>query len=271
MEKLYSIGETSRITGLSVQTIRDYSNSGLLTPACVNEENGYRYFSFHQFHILDRIKYLRSLELPLSEIKKILSSDNVEDIYHYLDAGSEKIDREIKELTRKKHCLDWYSGYFKYYSTNTHNKLPHVKHFPQRVILFTDCKVPLNIEETEIRLTELKTDYIKKGFSYFRQFGYLLTYSSIIGCNWEPYSHFIYCSQIPESYDIIHDRNLLVLPEGDYFCCSFRLRHLEELNIPLLESYFQGQKTPPFVIANEYEDNLKDYRYCPYELRFLLQ
>lgn len=271
MKKLYSIGETSRITGLSVQTLRDYCSYGLITPAYVNQENGYRFFSFDQFHILDRIKYLRSLELPLAEIKKILASDSMEDICVSLDLQSEKIDREIEELTRKKHHLDWYSGYFRYYSQNACNWLPHVTHFPERIILFTDCENPLDIEAIEVRLTKLKTNYTKMGFSYLRQFGYLLDYSSILSCDWKPYRHFIYCSKIPKDYDIKRDEHLMTLPEGNYFCCSFWLRHLEDLNISQLESYFQGQKTPPFVLANEYEDNLNDYRYCPYELQFLLQ
>lgn len=112
--------------------------------------------------------------------------------------------------------------------------------------------------------------YSNKGFSYLRQFGYLLPYASIMAQKWEPEKHFIYFSQIPSNYDLEEDEHVITLPEGDYFCCSFHLRHLEELNIPLLQSYFENQPTPSFVIANEYEDNLHDFRYCPYELQFLL-
>lgn len=270
MKKLYSIGETSKITGVSIQTLRNYSNDALLEPAYINKETGYRYFSFEQFHIIDRIKYLRSLDVPLPEIREILSSNHIEDIVLYLEKQSAAIDEQIDTLKRKKHRLDWYSDYFKYYSSNTHNMLPHVSHFGPRSILATDCELPLNIENIEIRLTALKTAYSNKGFSYLRQFGYLLPYASIMAQKWEPEKHFIYFSQIPSNYDLEEDEHVITLPEGDYFCCSFHLRHLEELNIPLLQSYFENQPTPSFVIANEYEDNLHDFRYCPYELQFLL-
>ncbi|MEX2120445.1 MAG: MerR family DNA-binding transcriptional regulator [Pirellulales bacterium] len=39
----FSIGEFSKITGLTVKTLRFYHEQGLLVPSCVGEETGYRY------------------------------------------------------------------------------------------------------------------------------------------------------------------------------------------------------------------------------------
>lgn len=265
--KLYSIGETSRITGVSIQTLRNYSKDGLLTPDYIDPESGYRYFAFRQFHRIDRIKYLRSLDLPLPEVKKLLSSDTPEDIAQYLEKQSLALEEQILRLQKKKEDLDWYAGYFRYYTEADENRLPHVRHFPARAVLYTDCPLPLDIEATEVALTALKTQYMKKGIRFLRQFGYLLDFSSVLAQKWEPRKHFVYLAQLPEQYD---EKQILILPAGDYFCCSFRLHHLEELNIPLLKSYFAGKPAPLFVAANEYEDNLNDYRYCPYELQFPL-
>ena len=86
MKKLYSIGETAKIMGISVQTLRNYSAFSFLQPAYINEETGYRYYSFEQFHIIDRIKYLRSFELPLSEIEEIMmDGKRVEKIISFLE------------------------------------------------------------------------------------------------------------------------------------------------------------------------------------------
>ena len=97
------------------------------------------------------------------------------------------------------------------------------------------------------------------------------SFDDLLNQQWRPDKHFTYCAKTPPGYPFDRDANLIALPPGDYFCCSFRLRHLEELNVPLLRGFFEGRQPPAFVIANEYEDNLTDFRYCPYELQFFLR
>ena len=72
MKERFSIGETAKLMGISSQTLRYYSNEGLLEPDYIDKKTGYRYYSFNQLHFIDRIKYLRSLQIPLSDIKTAL-------------------------------------------------------------------------------------------------------------------------------------------------------------------------------------------------------
>lgn len=267
--RLYSIGETSKITGVSIQTLRNYSNDGLITPAYIDPQSGYRYFAFHQFHIIDRIKYLRSLDLPLPQIRELISDGSPAAIAEYLSDQAENLKQQILLLEKKKKDLEWYSSYFRYYTETSDNRGPHIRHLKQRIILGTEISsLPVNIEDTEVQLTRLKTEYSRTGASYLRQFGYLLPYGSVLKKKWEPYRHFIYLAQLPSQYK---EEDITVLPEGDYFCCTFRLHHLEELDLTPLNRIFPAHQIPPFVIANEYEDNLEDFRYCPYELQFLIK
>ncbi len=69
-----SIGEFSRLTHLSVRTLRRYHAAGLLEPATVDEANGYRYYSAEQIPTAQVIHRLRELDLPLSDVQRILSS-----------------------------------------------------------------------------------------------------------------------------------------------------------------------------------------------------
>jgi MerR family transcriptional activator of bmr gene len=79
MEKYFSIGEISKLSNLSVQTLRHYDKLGLLKPSLV-KDNGYRYYSLEQFYKLDSIIFYRKLGLSLSEIKEIISNKiNIED------------------------------------------------------------------------------------------------------------------------------------------------------------------------------------------------
>ena len=76
MNNIFSIGEASKITGISVQMLRNYANMGLVKPENVDQFTGYRYYTINQLHLLDKIKYLRGLDIPVSIIADAISSSD---------------------------------------------------------------------------------------------------------------------------------------------------------------------------------------------------
>ncbi|MGA3057799.1 MAG: MerR family transcriptional regulator [Candidatus Limnocylindrales bacterium] len=75
MRNLLPIGRFSEICRLSIPALRHYDELGLLPPAAVDPDTGYRYYSMAQAVDADRIRTLRFLEMPLAEIRAILAGD----------------------------------------------------------------------------------------------------------------------------------------------------------------------------------------------------
>jgi DNA-binding transcriptional MerR regulator len=73
---LMPIGRFSRLTGLTVKALRHYDELGLLRPAAVDPETGYRSYSTDQVGRAEWIRTLRLLELPLDDIATILATDD---------------------------------------------------------------------------------------------------------------------------------------------------------------------------------------------------
>jgi DNA-binding transcriptional MerR regulator len=69
-----AIGEFSRLTHLSVRTLRRYHDAGLLEPATVDDATGYRYYSADQIPTAQVIHRLRELDVPLPDVQRILRS-----------------------------------------------------------------------------------------------------------------------------------------------------------------------------------------------------
>ncbi len=69
-----AIGEFSRLTHLSVRTLRRYHDAGLLEPATVDDATGYRYYSADQIPTAQVVHRLRELDVPLSDVQRILRS-----------------------------------------------------------------------------------------------------------------------------------------------------------------------------------------------------
>jgi DNA-binding transcriptional MerR regulator len=69
---VFSIGDFSKITGLTVKTLRYYHEQGLLVPTCVDERTGYRYYDRSKIETARIIAHLRSLDLSIDEVREML-------------------------------------------------------------------------------------------------------------------------------------------------------------------------------------------------------
>lgn len=71
---MLAIGEFSRVTHLSIRTLRRYHEVGLLEPELVDASSGYRYYTADQIPTAQVIHRLRELEIPLADVRRILRS-----------------------------------------------------------------------------------------------------------------------------------------------------------------------------------------------------
>ncbi|MGO9198323.1 MAG: MerR family transcriptional regulator [Acidimicrobiales bacterium] len=73
-EDLISIGQMSRLSGLTVKALRYYDRVGLLRPAVVDAGTGFRYYTRDQTSSARLISSLRSVDVPLDDIRLCLES-----------------------------------------------------------------------------------------------------------------------------------------------------------------------------------------------------
>jgi DNA-binding transcriptional MerR regulator/DNA gyrase inhibitor GyrI len=104
---MFTIGQFSRITGLTIKTIRLYHEKGLLPPGRIDERTGYRYFNQRNVEQARTIAYLRELAFPLAEIKEILDRFEEEaDILTFLVKHRQDIRSRIERLGKIASSLD---------------------------------------------------------------------------------------------------------------------------------------------------------------------
>ncbi len=111
MEEI-SIGEFARRSRLSVKALRLYDERGVLTPARVDSNSGYRYYDVAQLDGARLVAMLRQLELPLAIIKELLACEPVDAADHIAaywrkaqtrhDARRELADYLVNKLRGKR-------------------------------------------------------------------------------------------------------------------------------------------------------------------------
>jgi DNA-binding transcriptional MerR regulator len=99
------IGEFSRISQVSIKTLRFYDEVGLLHPTRVDDFTGYRYYTFSQLARLHRILALKEMGFPLEQIGRLLDDEvSPEQLRGMLKARRAEIqshlDEEMERLAR---------------------------------------------------------------------------------------------------------------------------------------------------------------------------
>jgi DNA-binding transcriptional MerR regulator len=93
-----TVGEFSRMTHLSVKTLRHYHQVGLLEPAQVNPETGYRYYSPNQIPQAQVIRRLRDLEMPVAEVRAVLAAPDVSIRNAVISAHLDRLETELGKI-----------------------------------------------------------------------------------------------------------------------------------------------------------------------------
>ena len=103
---MFTIGEFSKITGLTVKTLRFYHEEGLLEPACVDDQSGYRYYDSSKVEAARVIAFLRSLEFSVAEIRELLKSGDDRELLAAVEKQRQVIEEKIRRLKHVAQSLD---------------------------------------------------------------------------------------------------------------------------------------------------------------------
>ena len=108
-EKLYSIGEVSRICNISKKALRFYDQIGIITPDVICKENGYRYYSRETLLTVPIVKYYKQMGFKLEEMQDLVEGNT----YYFVKQNFiSKID-ELRIQEQEIHnsyvaVKDWY-------------------------------------------------------------------------------------------------------------------------------------------------------------------
>ncbi len=107
MKNLIPIGRFSKVCRLTIPALRLYDELGLLRPAAVDPDSGYRYYSLAQAQDAERIRRLREVEMPLESIRALLAEhdpvavrDRLEDHRRFLEERASAYEAALDSLDR---------------------------------------------------------------------------------------------------------------------------------------------------------------------------
>lgn len=168
MDFLLSIGEMAKINGISIQRLRYYDKIGLFSPDHIDEKSGYRYYKMEQSGQLGIIQELQYIGLRLSEIKKILTDQDADQLLQILEQSIEETRRKQARIERikriQKRYLDSASA-----SKCKYESGKQIRELKDRRILALketkDCLVNTDIKKEQLARMELQKKLAGLGLS----------------------------------------------------------------------------------------------------------
>lgn len=91
------IGAFSILANINIRTLRFYDEEGLLPPARIDSQTGYRYYAETQLAIVARIQALKAMGMSLQDIKQLTTADSAT-VKDYLTTLYEEKLREKEKL-----------------------------------------------------------------------------------------------------------------------------------------------------------------------------
>ncbi len=247
-EKYYRIGEVSKITGISKDTLHFYDHAGLLTPAYIDPQNGYRYYSRLNFWQLDIITICKKLGVPLDKVRQIFKSHDNDCVTSLLMEYREEALRLSRYYQQAADDILWY------YQEN--NQVKAARNFSGYDLVSCEY-LP---SETVIAGTKNNGDYhanlqlaarkqLLHTGSIRRRYGYFLDTQKLATGEMVKLREYV---KIDGSrYEFVPPENLFLIPEGEYAVCRIHILDGHADFSPLIRWLTEHKRETDAVYAEE--------------------
>lgn len=165
MKEHYSIGEMAKLNFISPHTLRYYDKIDLLKPSHINEETGYRYYSYKDFLFLDAIQYLQHFDMSLEEIKEQFENRTVEGTLELYEKQLQKLHENIEALKNIEKRIVHNIDNLRASSNNEFSDAIELVQLEKRYALIVDDTVE-NDDEYEVKIRKLSNKLYSNHFQH---------------------------------------------------------------------------------------------------------
>ena len=219
MNKLFLIGELSKLFNINSKTLRYYDEIDLFKPQVTDNKSGYRYYSSTQFEQLNTINYLKVLGMPLKDIKTHLNKRSIDYISELLEIQKRVNLEKINELLAVQKKIENRLVFLENLKDIRTDEISE-EFYKERRVIFIKKSIK-NSHDIELSIRELENSNRKKNSIFIGKVGVSITKKHLLNSNFSEYNELF----ILLEDEVVNNENLKIFPEGKYISISFRGSH----------------------------------------------
>lgn len=252
MKEYFTIGEMAKLFNINIRSLRYYDKIGLLNPEYTDKVNEYRYYSTKQFEILNTIKYLRALDMPIIKILSFLKYRGIDKLVDILGKQQEEIIAKQQKLRLIELKLRNRLIQIEYAANTTYNCIEE-KYLPEREIAFLRKNISSK-DDLEYSIRELELSNHLETVIFLGKVGVSISKENL---DQKKFGSFSSIFVLLENEDGGKEKNV-IFPASDYLTIRFQGTHKEADPYYLdLLNYMQSKNYA--LTGNSIEITLIDY------------
>lgn len=106
MKNYFLISEFAKLRGININSLRYYEKIGILKPAYIDEQTGYRYYAPEQVSDLNKIILCIQLGIPLKEMVQYMDGNGNFDSKRLLEQGRIVAQKRIEEMQNNLNYIE---------------------------------------------------------------------------------------------------------------------------------------------------------------------
>ncbi len=216
----FTIGQISRIKGITIKALRFYERLGVIKPAYTDPETKYRYYAIEQFIQFDVIRALRSLDISPKDIRDILGEKDTGRLLEYLEKQEDNARQKIRGLQKTIKTIGLTRGTIVEAQARITREDVYTREIPKRYCLTQKIKDPFEEREVLVQFSEFPMMIEKKGL--------LDTYITGVALLPEATHQFhpAYIFNLVARYKDADRKELSTIPAGKYACVCYNRENI---------------------------------------------
>ena len=217
MKNYFTISEFAKLRDININSLRYYEKLGLLKPAFIDENNGYRYYSAEQVSILNKIILCIQLGIPLKEMVKFLDEDGNLESQRLLERGRIVAHKRIQEMQNNLDYIEYSLKNIEENKEFSTNSGVYKREFEERKVMLTKFYTGSDMSEPKKFLAEISRIYKyaqKKGMFPILPAGQIMKIKEDGTVQFCFFLEVLNCEQ---------EENVLTIPAGKYSCMQVEL------------------------------------------------
>lgn len=241
MKNYFTISEFAKLRNININSLRYYEKLGLLKPAIIDENNGYRYYSAEQVTLLNKIILCIQLGIPLKEMVKFLDEDGNLQSQKLLEQGRIIAQQRIREMQNN---LDYIEYSLKKIEENkefiTHSGV-YERYMEERKVMLTDYYE--DFYDSKGVVSE-----VSKIYKYAQQKGMfpILPAGQILEID---ETGEVRCRFFLEVLNCTDEENVIKIPAGTYSCMQVELDSTLDF-MKLIKKNWKDAGNKTFIMSN---------------------
>ncbi len=251
MGNLLSIGELARIRDINVQSLRYYEKLGILIPAYINPESGYRYYSPDQIMVLDTIILCIELGIPLKGLKNYVDQDGQLEFERLLKDGRKLAKEKIRKIESNIDSIDRTLQHIHAQKDFLGREGYYTRYIFDRYIITIPSKIKMDAKTYERNLSKLFNTARKSHLLASFPHGLIINYKD--GKFMDSY---MFLEVLPEKSSSNTLPEVQKLPATNYLCYQ-ELREVHSDPLSIFPKKLMDQEEASVIISSMSPDTYK--------------